>query len=179
MSPINLNDSTRLVDPGRLLKLQIVCAALVGGLVICAGAVIFIYSRHGAEHAVITDEKISLISLLSLVHAILAILCYAAGILLFRRKVETAPDRQSGSGHPLSAFAIISTAVIVRLAVLEGAAQLGLVVCLIASMAGVLRYAPIFWLNLLSTVLFLIFASLTFPTRPRVEYLVGRAMTGS
>jgi hypothetical protein len=62
----------------------------------------------------------------------------------------------------------LRTAIIVRIALLEGAAMLGNMICLIAAMNGILSFEPLYWCNAASTVALLVIGATTMPTRERV-----------
>ena len=74
-------------------------------------------------------------------------------------------------GEPLSPegyFRAIRKATIVRLALMEGGALYGLVVCTLAVMNGTMHEYPVFWINLAGAVAMLLSISWNFPTRERV-----------
>jgi hypothetical protein len=61
----------------------------------------------------------------------------------------------------------LRTAIIVRLAIMEGAAFFGLVVCVIGATGGALAAEPKYWVNLASTCVLALFAITTFPAKER------------
>jgi len=62
----------------------------------------------------------------------------------------------------------IRAAWILRLALQEGPAVFGLVICVLAVTGGQMAEQPLYWLNGMSTLLFLVTAVMTIPTRERV-----------
>ena len=62
----------------------------------------------------------------------------------------------------------MSLPLILRLALLEAAAFLGLIICLAAAMSGALRLYPIYWINTASTVVVVLYVVLAFPSRDRI-----------
>ncbi len=63
----------------------------------------------------------------------------------------------------------IRTAFIVRAAILEAAAMLGLVACVVSIFNGWLRQQPLYWVNLLPAAAFVAFTAVTVPSRDRLE----------
>ncbi len=57
---------------------------------------------------------------------------------------------------------------------LEAPALFGIVVCLVGSLNGQLHAEPIYWLNLASTVVLVLFVALSFPSRERLVDLFRR-----
>jgi hypothetical protein len=64
--------------------------------------------------------------------------------------------------------AVIRSALILRVALLEGGAMFGLVVCLIAVMSGVMQTNLAYWINLIGVLAMLAVVSQGFPTRDRI-----------
>jgi hypothetical protein len=58
----------------------------------------------------------------------------------------------------------VTAAFIIRAAMREGAALLGLVVAFLCAQQGVLRLYPAYWANAAPFVLFLVFAKMHWPT---------------
>lgn len=99
--------------------------------------------------------------LLSLVHPVFGFVMYVAAIVVPPRM------RSAGTGA-VRVLDSIRGAAILRLAMLEGIAMLGLVTCFLAAEAGVLRDRPIYWANTLSTLVLLAYVAARFPTRDRI-----------
>ena len=170
--------------------LQIISAAFAFGVVSFAGIVGLL--------SVITEqdpaEDAGIIGLLSLVHLAMALSLWPLAFFLHARMLsagassatpngpgpDDAPTRHARSGNARGArLGAIRGATLIRLAMLEGAALFGLVICLLGTLEGVLRTEPKYWLNALSAVLFLAFVVATFPTRERVESQLEELDQGS
>ncbi len=93
---------------------------------------------------------------------------------LFRKKL----DLQSSSGEMDvdRVMGKIRTAFIVRGAILEAAAFLGLSACLLAIYTGWLQQQPLYWVNFLPAATFVAFTAATVPSRERifVDKILGR-----
>jgi len=127
----------------------------------------------GTDHPSRQDLRDALM-LMSIVHALVAGLAWALTPLLTAlQRRRTLQSARTGGGSPAErAVAALRGAVILRLALLEAPALLGLIICLLAVATGQMREQGLYWLNAVSAVLFIAFAALSFPTRERVETLL-------
>src|SRR5512140_2846422 len=113
---------------------------------------------------------LEVMNILSLVHAGLFLL--AILLAQFLSGVLFSPDRLSQVAESIPAevlgekcVAMQRTAIIGRLAILEGASFFGLAICLLGVMNHVMQTEPSYWLNAVSTGLFLAYGVATFPTK--------------
>jgi len=167
----------RLIDDKRLKMLQVIHLAVPFGVLIFTLLVVFLYLQiecPGNDSA----TSAAPIPLLTLMHAIIGLVCFTAGQLLYNRlSGPRGSQRQIKllSSMKLSeeeiCFRAIFTATIFRLALFEGAAIFGLIICLIAALSGILSRYPIYWLNTFSVVMLIVLVAVTFPTRSRIESL--------
>ncbi len=150
-----------------LKALQAIQAALVTG-VLLFGLVVVVLAIRPQSIGAAPPTPAATLTLLSLVHGVMALGAWAAAFLLHGALLRSAG---AGAGAPDGALSLaaLRKATLVRLALLEGPALFGLVVCLLAALGGTLREAPIYGLNAVSALAFLAFAALSFPTRERVE----------
>ncbi len=110
---------------------------------------------------------------LSLVNGGLALLSYAGAFLFSSlhfsparvRSFIFSADAGSRAGRCLI---LIRNAVILRLAMLEGAAFFGVAVCLIAVTSGNTAGTPEYWLNAAPVLILLLTSAATFPTEERL-----------
>jgi hypothetical protein len=107
---------------------------------------------------------------LSMTHVGFTIVAYLLAPFLFNRTLNATrldPGQEADSTRALASQAVLllRTAMIVRLAILEGAAFFGLSVCVIGVTGGVMAAEPLYWLNLGSGALLIAFGIATFPTR--------------
>jgi hypothetical protein len=110
--------------------------------------------------------------LLSLVHLAYGMAAYGVSPVLFRRILA----RGISGGHTDRFVAALRSAYILRLTIFEGVAYFGLVVLLISATDGVLMLFPQYWINLLSTLVLMVFIPTTFPTRERLQsHIEGHA----
>lgn len=142
--------------------LAILQFALGAGLVTFWGVVLFVSQvlppgeRHdGGEGAA------QILMTLSVAHAVMAPTSWTAGMFLFERMFARGAD-----------MGVLRGATILRLALFEGAALFGTVICLQAVMFGLAASQPLVFLNAASTFVMLALVVTTFPTRERCERLL-------
>lgn len=161
----------------RLLPLQVVQGALTMGVVsfalvlgmLRAGG--FGSSAEPTEGGLSTVRMLGGVVLLLSVSAVVASLFAFAAILRAERVAAIVRGEDAGEGAA-RLLDLVRTAYILRLAILEAPAMLGLVVCLLATMNGALASRPALWLNALPAALLVAFSLATFPTRDRLLFLV-------
>ncbi|WP_457651357.1 hypothetical protein [Rhodocaloribacter sp.] len=166
------------LTPAAVRTLQVIYLAIAMGVALFAVVVVALFAWQTGDVEP-TETQFSLVRFLTLAHVLVAATVYLfAGALAYRKVLETeAPDAGANAGE--EALKRIRTAEIVRLALFEGTAMLGLVTCLVSAIFGVLREAPVYWLNLFSTFVLLGFVGRNFPTADRLEavfrtYVEGR-----
>lgn len=110
------------------------------------------------------EDSIAVTRTLSLVHLGVAVCALAASRIVPNRIFSA----ETLAGAPAAEWVRRQqTAAHVRLGLVEGAALLGLVTCLIAVESGVLPEHPVYWLNLGSLVALQVVGMATFPNRDR------------
>lgn len=114
------------------------------------------------------DLDVNFVWILTLGHLMLAMVLFFSSFWLYQRSFsrETLESRFSnGEISADGALAVVRTALIVRLAMMEGAAMMGVLVCLYAGMGGVLQSNSVFWVNMISPAAMLFFVARNYPTR--------------
>ncbi len=148
-----------LAQTARLLR--VMAGAMAGGIAL-GSAVVALFVMRGAPVEPGPGD-FSMVRLLTIIHAVLAVALHGAAgpayDLLLRRR-------------PGGEFKALRSAEVARLALGEGPALLGLAVCLIAGIRGVLQAEPAYWANAASPLLFLIFVSSRWPTEERLRETV-------
>jgi hypothetical protein len=170
-------------------KLKILQGALTAGVIIFGGVVIGYAVASGSRAADQEPGGIPL-DILSIVHFLLAVGMWTAAPWIFAYCLRTgwltavAPDHTSLSGlNPANpadrCLLVILGATVLRLAMLEGAALLGLVICLLGAVSGEIYARPIYWLNATSALAFVLFSAWTFPGRDRLMDTFRMKLAGS
>jgi len=175
-SEVTMFDFQKVLTPTNVKGLQIIHIALVLGIFFFAGMVAFLsvsFSKTG------TQSGTSIVRMLSYAHLMTALILYVLSNRIYNRALEAQrPMDSSLAGQSAEEsrlklaerfFQSIRTAVIIRLALLEGVALFGLTICLIASTWGVIQIQPIYWLNALSSLAFIVYAIGNLPTKARLE----------
>lgn len=116
----------------------------------------------------------AIIHTLSLTHVVLAAVALPLGLTLFalllRPMTRSAATRADIEER--AAFARrVQTAYLFRAATFEGVALFGLVISFLAGGARFFSLYPVYWLNLATPVLFVLYMVATFPNRARLESL--------
>lgn len=144
--------------------LRIISGAMAWGLVMMAGLVAWSYANAATVTAEI--ERVRSINTLTTIGMIAALGAIALSEALWRSTVRNQWGH-GGKQFPLSGR--VQSGFIIRLALREGAALLGLTVCYVAALNGVLRVYPAYWVNLAPFVLFLGFLAAHWPTAKRLN----------
>lgn len=160
---ISRHEFERSISPEKLRPLQIVYAALASGVVAFAAVIGLL--TEGSQPQFSGDTEVLL--LLSGIHALMAAAMYAVAPFVFRGLL-TNIDSIAGTDLATVLIGKIMTAHIVRLAMYEGVAMFGLVICLLTVMSGAAPSHPELLLNGISTAIFLILTAATFPTIDRI-----------
>ncbi len=135
--------------------LRLLSGAMSAGVLAVAGVVAFFYARSGGEP--LPPNAARLINILTMGAMAWTVAGIALGEFLWRRGVR-------GVDSPARADAGVQAAFLVRLAVREGTALLGLTTLLLGAMNGVLAAFPAYWVNAAPAVLFLFFVWARWPT---------------
>lgn len=111
--------------------------------------------------------------LLTIVHLAMTVAAFLMGHFLAAFRAAQLRTGFDASGFDAEALAQACVAqhrfmTILRLALMEGAAYFGLVVCLLAVNAGALPADGKYWINLVSTLLLVGYGLFTLPTKERI-----------
>ena len=168
-------------------NMRIITLALAGGVLLFACIVVFLSMTTADPNALGTGftpdpapETNSMLPMLSWVHlfAFVAAVFFAVvvGGMIESKQFDTFKSKMDSPES--AAYSAIQAGHIVKLAVLEGAALLGVVVCLLAAVSGQLREQPFYWINLTSAGLFILYALATLPTKEQVAERARRLLNG-
>jgi hypothetical protein len=157
----------------QLRPLQIIHFGIAGGLTLLTLVAL------GLPGVSIAPQQgaVEVLTVLSMVHVLAFLTALGVGRFMFdsqtrKEKLETLARGSSPDVAVGQVFGLLRRVYIIRLALLEAAAFLGIAVVLMGKMTGVLQAAPVYWLNLLSAVFFLGFVFFTFPTRAKIAELI-------
>ena len=159
---ISRQDFERALD-AQLASMRVVHFAIPAGALALLGVVAFLAfaPRAVAGEATAAPHPLGALSIVTAAMSLMAFLAGPAIAASIRRKAiataTSAPQLVQG----------FRQAEIVRLALLEGAALVGLVVCLLAALDGSLASKPIYWLNALPALGLFLVAAVTIPSRDR------------
>jgi hypothetical protein len=156
-----VGDERTDVSDADVRALAIVQLALAAGLVSFWGVVLFLSQAPANAERVADEGALQMIVTMSVAHAVMAPSMWTAGTFLFERTLARGAN-----------IGALRAATILRLALFEGAALFGTVICHLAIMLGVAREHPLVFLNAASTFVMLGLVITTFPTRERCERLL-------
>lgn len=166
-------EEERSLKPEYVRTMQVIHGAIVASAIAFFGVVVFLFSQASPNPAADTQMP----NILSIIHGVLGSQLYGISWFLYGRhlKSETSwghsnPPKSNGAtvSRVEEALSRLRTASIIRLAMFEGVAFFGLVVCLLCAMSGVLHVQPLLWLNGLSVLVLIGLVALTFPTKERI-----------
>ncbi len=151
--------------------MQVIYFAQSLGASFFAGVVVYLSLKAFQRGVVPTPQQLQIVQILSFLLILLAVAAYTGAVILFKKIISKPID----SPTPQSLFARLRTALIVRIAFLEGAAFFGLVVLLLSGMFGVLSPHPLYWLTGLPYFILLVFIALNFPNKTRLQEMLNRS----
>jgi len=180
LSELSLAEFQEALTPAQIRTSRIVHSALAAGVLVFGLSVLFLYSQ--TEAADPDADLISTLNLLSLVNVIVAIGSWIAGKIIFERQFS-AYNLKAGLTSPVTTpegrildmspgqrcISIIRTAFIIRLALFEGSAFLGLGVAMIAVLRGAAAVDPQYLLNMVTAAVAIVFIGVSFPSKELFE----------
>lgn len=175
---LTYEDFRKVLSPQHLKELQIIYFALGFGIFIFTVILFFIYNTISSMVASTDDSQILM---LSIIHFVLLITCFPLSKYLFEnitkgkwisKFVSQNPGERENAApeEPAKTFwDRLRTAHIIRLALFEGVALFGLVICLLAMFDGVMQIYPAYWVNLTSSFVFGMILVYNFPSVEKME----------
>ncbi len=154
------------LTPETVRTFQIIHTALMAGATMFLLVILMLHFQTHPSGS--TD--IGTVNLLSIVHALFALSAFGASRIIFGRLFSEQTILNSPDPYA-SALGMMRSALLVRMAVMEGAAFFGLAVCIIAVTGGITQTEPIYFLNTASYALFILTGSMTFPTKDSLTEL--------
>jgi hypothetical protein len=174
----------RALDGGRLRMMQIIHFMLLAGVLMFGMMIVFFWIQRTDTSGSGMQKDDALLKMLSLVNIVMLAAAFVAGHLIYSWLsgprgvvlVGKNPTYRDFSTEAKCAIALF-TGAIFRLAIFEGVALFGLIVCLLGILGGEMAEKPIYWINLVSPAVFVLLVLATFPTRGRMEALFLRRFT--
>lgn len=164
--PLSEYEFASTLTPETVRTFQIIHAALMAGASMFLLVILMLYFRSIPSESM----DVETVNVLSIVHAVFAMSAFGVSRIIFGRmfseqSILNSPDPYS------AALGMMRGALLVRMAVMEGAAFFGLVVCIIAVTGGIMETEPVYFLNAASYVLFIVTGMMTFPTKDSLTQL--------
>ena len=165
---MGLAEFRQALTPGTVRSLRIIQGAIGAGVLVFALVVLGMHARVSSDVPPPPQVVVFLVQILTVVHFVMAAAIYPLGHLVFTRMVSRERIAKSGATDPAKVLSLMRAGIIMRLAMYEGVAFVGLVVCMVGVLEGVLRAHPVYWVNAFSTVVLLLFVMRTFPSEERL-----------
>lgn len=157
------------LKPEAIRGLQIFYTAIASGLFIFVMIIFFTYNTNSATSSEVDPSAVELVQILSISHVLLALVMYVVAPLrekaVLKKMLSTPAQTSSPAQH---CFNSIRNALIIRLAMYEGVALFGLVVCFLAVNNYVIFAEPVYWFNAASSLVVIAYIALTFPSQERL-----------
>ena len=163
---VTMPDVQEALTPFYIKTSQVFYLSLVGGVLVFFVIDLWLYLQTSDLSLA---ANIELVRLLSFTHLFYALAGYPVSLYLFERLFTRKHVHGAPAMTPDGILIAIRLASIVRLAIMEGIAFLGLVICFIGAQSGILHRFPEYWLNSLSSIILIGFVVFDFPTRERLE----------
>lgn len=151
-------------------QMGIIQIMLTFGPLAFLGVVLYLGQRENLE----PPGDVSIVQTLSLVHGLLLVVSLPVSLFLLPTMLTNSRQlARCGQLEGLQAARCLVGGVmgraIARIAVLEGVALFGLVVCLLGVLNGAMEEQPLYWLNAASLLVLVAVSLATFPTAERLE----------
>lgn len=188
MKNISLADFQHSLTTATVRTFQIIQGAIMAGTSFFFIVVIFMYIT-GSPGSEISPNELKSMNDFSLIHAVFFVISFPVSKFLYNRmffedKVKSLMATVKDDS-PVSIAegytGVIRTALIVRMAVLEGAVYFGMVVCFMGVTGNVMYHYQYYWLNALSYAVFMYIMFKEFPSKERIVEIfknkLGSALT--
>ncbi len=175
LSGVSLTDFEAALTPAEVRTSQIIQGAIGIGIALF---IVVVYVMYVTIEAPVnaSPPNASIVQIMSLIHLLLAASLVITAQVVYgmqfspeRLKQVFTQDESMNLEPPQRCISLIRTAMIIRLGLYEGIALFGLIVCLLAVVDHVVQVYPMYWLNMLSTLLVLSYVVVTLPTGPRIK----------
>ncbi|MBI5473257.1 MAG: hypothetical protein HY961_13015 [Ignavibacteriae bacterium] len=151
---------------------QIIHIALALGALLFFGVVIFLYFNGTAD----AEPEEDVIQALCLVLIVFGMTAYGAAMFVYKKmfaEISLAEPVMTSDGKTIVNQAEIfvarlRSAQIIRLALFQGVALFGLVICQLSVMNGLMHASPVYWAAALPTLFVILLVALTFPTKEKL-----------
>jgi hypothetical protein len=171
----------RRAIPPAVQALRIIYLVLVIGIAIILALILFLHVLDGSNTG--DDTSLRIVQILTFVHVVVAFSLYVVAsvlpsVLLSPAALERSRARNPSIAPVDLALDLIRRALLLRLVLFEGTALLGLIVCMLGELFGVLRAQPIYWLNVVTTFILFAYVAANFPSEERLVRINDRLTRG-
>ena len=148
------------LTPEIVRTFQIIQGTLMGGATMFLLVILMLHMQGSSGGTSETE----VLDILSMVHAVFALSAFGASKIVFEKMFSEGAILNASDPY-VAAVGTMRGAMLVRMAIMEGAAMFGLVICIIAVTGGLTQTEPVYFLNAASYALFILIGLQTFPTK--------------
>lgn len=181
LSQVTLYEFQKVLTPERMKAARLV--QMLIGLTPVLMTVAFMWIATNQGNVEPRENALETVTLLTWIHAAVAAVLYGFATWMSRRSL-TEESLKSAAEKPFfdknrrpvedpaeKCYLLLLRSMIIRMALFEATALVGLMVILIAMRMGVLGQYPFFWLNLLTLVILIVVTARTIPSKERFEQI--------
>ncbi len=177
---IKFSDFEQSLTPEMIRTIKIIQGTLGSGVILFALVIYVISQLPSFKNQTADSSILSILPILTGVHLIFGIVALIASRFVFKSIVNESKVHSFGTGltaNPSLAnqsigekcLTVIKIGIIMRSAMFEGVAFFGLVICLLGVLGGVLKSNPIYLINTISALLYIVYTIWTFPSKEKLE----------
>jgi hypothetical protein len=175
MKKISLADVQRVLTPQTVKSFQVIYFGIVSGATFLMGMILYLHFS-GGEPQIASESSVAMVNRLTVMHfALLVVLLflsrYIPAFFVSERRIGSMMESLGSADNAdvaASLVAVMRTAKIMEIAVIEGPAFFGMVICLMAVTNQVMAGHPLYWINSVSYLVLVYRIYTDFPTRERV-----------
>jgi hypothetical protein len=176
MRKITITDVQQVLTPQTVKSFQVIYFGIASGATFLMGMILYLHFS-GGESQMASESSVVMVNRLTMMHfALLVALPLSvplnSGFILFPKKrigsMMKSMEAADNADVAASLVAVMRTAKIIEIAVIEGPAFFGMVICLMAVTNQVMSGHPLYWINTLSYLVLVYRIYTDFPTRERV-----------
>jgi len=175
------------IPPREVKTLRVLYTGLAGIVILMSAVFLYFYDIRSTDTVAQPDDQLnSPILLISLL--VIAALEYS--LIYFIPKLQLSPDKlkarlstvmQNQQGehmaeHVFVLFQIYRTIMILRLAMLDSVAFLGLFILFYSVLNKMIYFYPIYWIALIPSVILFFFVYIYFPTKEKIVFYIEKNM---
>jgi hypothetical protein len=175
MRKITITDVQQVLTPQTVKSFQVIYFGIASGATFLMGMILYLHFS-GGESQMASESSVVMVNRLTMMHfallvALLFLSRYIPAFFVSEKRIGSMMKSMEAADNAdvaASLVAVMRTAKIIEIAVIEGPAFFGMVICLMAVTNQVMSGHPLYWINTLSYLVLVYRIYTDFPTRERV-----------